>query len=206
MFGLTYLVKTPWWLRWWYPAFEWRKERRGNEVYLTFDDGPHPEITPWVLEQLAAYKGKASFFLIGDNIRKFPETYNLLKERAHSLGSHTMKHLNGWKTSNSEYLQSFREGDELVNTDLFRPPYGKIKRSQAKVIGATHRIIMWDVISGDFDRRLSAEACAANVIQHLKPGSIVVFHDSDKAWPRLKEALPAVLSYMQQKGLRSEAL
>ena len=158
------------------------------------------------MEQLAAYGFRASFFLIGDNIRKFPEVFELLKASDHSIGSHTMTHLKGWRTPNEAYLQSFREADELVQTNLFRPPYGGIKRSQARHILPTHRIIMWDVLSGDFDQGISGSACSGNVIRHLAPGSIVVFHDSEKAWPRLKKALPAVLEYMDQQGLYSVEL
>lgn len=202
----SYPVKTPWWLRWYYPGMEWRIKAEKGSIYLTFDDGPHPEITPWVLEQLNHYGFCASFFLIGDNILKYPDTFRMLKESGHSIGSHTMKHLNGWKSENEAYHKSFKEADKLVNTNLFRPPYGRIKRRQAQHIGASHRIIMWDILSGDFDTRLSPEKCAENVIRNIRDGSIVVFHDSEKAWPRLKKALPAVLKYMQEQGLNSLAL
>lgn len=201
-----YLVKSPWWLRWLYPSLEWRKKPVEGRVFLSFDDGPHPTITPWVMEQLASYGFTASFFLIGDNIRKYPDTYSSLQESKHSLGSHTMNHLNGWKTDNSKYFESFTKGHELVQSDLFRPPYGRIKRSQVKKIGQKHRIIMWDVLSGDFDQNLNAENCARNVIQNMKPGSIIVFHDSEKAWPRLEKALPAVLQHMKQEGFTSYGL
>jgi peptidoglycan/xylan/chitin deacetylase (PgdA/CDA1 family) len=202
----TYPVRTPLWLKWFYPGFEWQKKGAAGELYLTFDDGPHPEITGWVMDQLEAYGFQASFFLIGDNIRKYPDMFEQLKKSGHSLGSHTMKHLNGWKSRTSEYLQSFNEADELVETELFRPPYGRIKPQQARQIRASHRIIMWDVLSGDFDLSLTPEKCAQNVIKNIREGSIVVFHDSEKAWPRLKKALPAVLQYMHQQGLYSVGL
>lgn len=201
-----YLVSTPWWLKRAYPGLEWRKDVDDQAVYLTFDDGPHPEITPWVLEQLDRFGFRASFFLIGDNIRKYPDTYRQLEQSPHSLGSHTMKHLNGWKNSDEDYLRSFREGAALVNSDLFRPPYGRIRRRQARVISETHRIIMWDVLSADFDVSLSADECIRNVVNNVRPGSIVVFHDSEKAWPRMEKALPGVLEYFHQQGLYSKSL
>ena len=201
-----YLVKSPWWLKALYPSLEWDRRSGEGEVFLTFDDGPHPTITPWVLDQLASFGQSASFFSIGENIRKYPETFEQLRESGHSLGSHTMHHLNGWETDNETYHQSFKKADELVKTNLFRPPYGRIKRSQAKFIGKTHRIIMWDVLSGDFDQKLTAEECTRNVVENIKPGSVIVFHDSTKAWPRLERSLPAVLQHLQDLGLKSSSL
>ncbi len=202
-----YWIKTPWLFRQlFHPDLEWHAAANDHTVYLSFDDGPHPEITPWVLEQLDEYDFKASFFLIGDNIQKYPETFNQLQSSDHSLGSHTMQHLNGWHTNTNTYVQSFHEASNLISSNLFRPPYGRITRSQAKEIIKTHRVIMWDVLSGDFDTRISAHKCAENVKKHVKPGSIVVFHDSEKAWPRLKQALPDVLKHLAEKGLVSKGL
>lgn len=206
MAGTKYLVKTPWWLRLLYPSFEWYKSQARQSVFLTFDDGPHPEITPWVMDLLDRYQFGASFFLIGENVLKNPETYQSLNASRHSLGSHTMEHLHGWKVPDDQYLDSFRKGHELVNTNLFRPPYGWIRRSQARKILPTHRIIMWDIVSGDFDTGIGAQQCTENVIRHLRPGSIIVFHDSEKAWPRLKESLPIVLEEINRRGWRSESL
>lgn len=159
---------------------EWRKQAPPGAVYLTFDDGPHPEITPWVMDQLNQYGFDATFFLIGENILKYPETFSKLRESSHSLGNHTMKHLNGWKSDDEEYYQSFRQADELVLTRLFRPPFGRIKRQQASRISTSHRVIMWDLLSGDFDTRLTPEKCAENVTTNIRDGSIVVFHDRDR--------------------------
>ena len=201
-----YLINTPAWIQKAYPDLCWRMDSPEPNIYLTFDDGPHPEITPWVLDQLSEYDQFASFFLIGDNVKRFPEVFEQLQKSEHSIGSHTMRHDNGWKTNNAAYYQSFEEADALINTNLFRPPYGRIKRSQISHISQTHRIIMWDVLSADFDVKLSYEECALNVIKNIRMGSIVVFHDSEKAWPRLEKALPVVLKHLQAKSIKSLAL
>ncbi|MDZ7848235.1 MAG: polysaccharide deacetylase family protein [Owenweeksia sp.] len=174
--------------------------RAGRQVYLTFDDGPTPEVTEWVLQQLDSYDYKATFFIIGENADRYPKLIELLRKSPHSLGSHTYNHLNGWHTKDLNYLANFEKGHQKVGTLLFRPPYGRIRRSQARPILKTHRIIMWDIVSADFDTSLNGEACAHNVIRHLRPGSILVFHDSHKAWSRLKVALPKVLQYLKENA------
>lgn len=203
---MKYFYNNPWWLRMWWPHYLWRKPTTGNEVYLTFDDGPHPDITPWVLEQLEYYDFKATFFLIGDRLERYPELARQIRAAGHVLGNHTYNHLNGWKTNKGEYLDNFRKAERLLSTQLFRPPYGKIRNSQGREIRKSHQVVMWDIISGDFDQRLSSEQCVRNVIKYVRPGSIIVFHDSEKAFPRLEKALPEILLYLREAGLQSKAL
>lgn len=198
---MNYLVKTPWWLRALYPGLLWKMPRHGNKVYLTFDDGPTPEVTPWVLGQLEKYGFSASFFLIGDMVDKHPEVYRQVMKSPHSVGNHTYNHLNGWKTPLKDYLENTALCADKVHTKLFRPPYGRVRKRQSRALrGLGYNIIMWDVVSGDFDLKLDGEACARNVIRTMRPGSIIVFHDSEKAWPRLKIALPLVLEEIKKRG------
>ncbi len=197
-----YLVKTPFFLRWIYPELIWKKSVK-DAIYLTFDDGPIPVVTPFVLQCLAEFGAKGTFFCIGDNVRKHPEIYQEVIEAGHSIGNHTFNHLNGWSTDDEKYLENIDECAEYVKSDLFRPPYGKIKRSQIKKLKIQHpeiKVIMWDVLSGDFDQNLSPEECLKNVLRTTVPGSIIVFHDSLKAFDRLKYVLPKALDYWTDKG------
>jgi len=174
-------------------------------VYLSFDDGPHPEITPFVLEQLKRYGASATFFCIGKNVNAYPQIYRQILLEGHRVGNHTQNHLNGWKVADDRYIENVREAAKYVDSELFRPPYGRIGALQAKVLkGApfNYRIVMWDVLSGDFDVSLDAQRCARNVTRHAGPGSIVVFHDSEKAFDRLRDALPVVLEHFSEKGYR----
>jgi len=205
-----YLVKTPFWLRALYPACTWKMPSTEKVIYLSFDDGPHPEATPFVLAQLKKYDAKASFFCIGNNVLSYANIYEQILQEGHVVGNHTYDHLNGWKTDTATYLENIQSASNLIVSNLFRPPYGRIKRNQLKKIAADktmpQQIIMWDVLSGDFDLKLSGEQCAQNVIKHAQPGSIVVFHDSAKAWDRLQMALPAVLDYFSDLGYRFEVI
>ncbi len=189
-----------------YPKLTWLLPNTTKTVYLTFDDGPTPEITDWVLNQLEQYNAKATFFLIGKNIDENPEIFERLKASEHSLGNHTYNHLSGWKNSTQEYLKQFNKCEELLGTNLFRPPYGKLKKAQSREIRKTHQIIMWDIISYDFHVGTTAEQCFGYVKKHVRPGSIIVFHDSKKAWPNLKEALPKTLEYLKKEGYKMEAI
>lgn len=200
------LVQPPLWLRWLYPSFTWRISNASRDVYLTFDDGPTPEVTEWVLEQLYQYKAQATFFLIGKNISRHDRIFQKLKESNHALGNHTYNHLKGWKTENSVYHDNFVKCGEVLDTQLFRPPYGKIKRSQANRILKTHKVIMWDVLTYDYDNRVSAQQCLNYLKQNVRPGSIIVFHDSVKAWPRLQEVLPQALEFLEEQGYEMKAL
>jgi peptidoglycan/xylan/chitin deacetylase (PgdA/CDA1 family) len=199
-----YLVKTPWLLKKFYPQnLIWDKSRDKKIIYLTFDDGPIPIVTPFVLEILKKFNAKATFFCIGDNINKHQDIFFQLKADGHAIGNHTYNHLNGWKSDNKKYLDNILKCQELTQTDLFRPPYGRIKKSQIKNLESkikNQKIIMWDVLSGDFDTQLSPEKCLKNVLKHTKNGSIVVFHDSLKAFDRLKYTLPKALAHWQAQG------
>jgi peptidoglycan/xylan/chitin deacetylase (PgdA/CDA1 family) len=196
-----YLTKTPWWLRALYPSLVWRMPSDEKKIYLTFDDGPHPTATAFVLDQLAAYHAKASFFCIGKNAAAEPELYQRIISEGHAVGNHTHQHLNGWQTSDDMYLADTMQAAQYISSHLFRPPYGRIKRSQIKMLQQKGmKIIMWDVLSADFDTRLTGEASLSYVLYHTKPGSIVLFHDSAKAWDRLSAALPAVLKHFTSEG------
>jgi len=175
-------------------------------LYLTFDDGPIPEVTPWVLEQLEKFKAKATFFCVGDNVKKHPTVFEQVKKQGHAIGNHTSNHLNGWATDNVPYFHNVRHCASLVNSVLFRPPYGKLRPKQAQFLQRHYRIVMWDVLSGDFDAHVSPEQCFKNVINNAQNGSIVVFHDSLKAKENLEYALPAVLGYFSERGYRFERL
>ena len=205
-----YLTKTPFLLRALYPSCTWKMPANENSIYLSFDDGPHPIATPFVLEQLEKYNAKASFFCIGKNVVEHPEIYQQLIQQGHTVGNHTMHHLNGWETEDDLYLQNIQEAASVIGAIFFRPPYGRIKKSHIRKIRADksmpQEIIMWDVLSGDFDTSISGQQCLSNVLKHSQAGSIVVFHDSAKAWDRLQVALPATLEYFTQKGFQFRAL
>lgn len=200
-----YFLKIPWWVPKLFPRYTWRMPDREKTVYLTFDDGPHPIITPWVLEQLAAYGAAATFFCIGKNVVQYPAVYRRILAAGHRTGNHTYSHPNGWKTETTAYLEDVKKASAVIDSELFRPPYGRIKKRQAaglsRVIGKKNvQLIMWDVLSADFDVTLLPEHCAEIVLKHVRPGSIVVFHDSEKAFPNLRVALPRLLEALSQQG------
>jgi peptidoglycan/xylan/chitin deacetylase (PgdA/CDA1 family) len=213
-----YWVKTNRFIKKIFSNYVWDIPNTDNKIYLTFDDGPTPEITEWVLQELAKHNAKATFFCIGNNIEKHPQIFEKVIAKGHSTGNHTFNHLNGWETSTEEYLKNSGQwsvvSDQLqyckLNTDhskLFRPPYGRIKSSQAKKLREQgYKIIMWDVLSADFDTSISAEKCIENVLKNTKSGSIIVFHDSIKAFPRLEYTLPKVLEILAKKGFVFEKL
>lgn len=201
-----YLVKTPGFIQDLFPNFTWKVPTQEKVIYLTFDDGPIPEVTPWVLEQLAQYNAKGTFFCVGENVLKNKDIFQEVIKQGHSVGNHTYNHLNGWGSDNIPYFHNIRHCARLVNSSLFRPPYGRLMPKQAQFLQRHYRIIMWDVLSGDFDINISKEQCLENVVNKAKPGSIVVFHDSLKAQAKLKYVLPKVLEYYHQKGFRFEAL
>jgi len=206
---MFYFVKTPWWLKKLYSGLLWQVPERDKVLYLTFDDGPQPEATPFVLDTLKKYGAKATFFCIGKNVQEYPLIYRRILFEGHRVGNHTQNHLNGWKVRDRDYLENIRVAALSIDSDLFRPPYGRIGMLQASILRAAplhYKIIMWGVLSADFDRSLSAETCARNVIRHAGRGSIVVFHDSEKAFDRLRGALPAVLEHFSGLGYRFEAV
>lgn len=199
-----YFIKTPWIVKKCFPRYTWSIPPTAAEVFLTFDDGPHPTITPWVLEQLAAYGAKATFFCIGENVEKYPDTYRRLIAEGHSVGNHTQNHLNGWKVPPAAYLDNIREATAHIQSTLFRPPYGRIRSAVVpginNLLGGQAQIIMWDVLSADFDRGFTPEQCLNNVLANTVAGSIIVFHDSEKAYPNLEYILPRVLENLSNKG------
>ena len=197
-----YLVKTPQFIQKLFPNFTWRVPVEEPTLFLTFDDGPIPAVTPWVLEQLERYDAQATFFCVGDNIRKYPDVFNTVIDKGHAVGSHTFNHLNGWTTENLPYFHNVRRCANLTHSELFRPPYGRMKPKQAQFLQRHYQIVMWDVLSGDFDPALSPEQCLANVVTNAEPGSIVVFHDSLKAEENLRYALPRVLAHFAERGYR----
>ena len=200
-------VKTNKWIKKIFNNLVWDIPNSDKKIYLTFDDGPIPEVTEWVLDILKTEDVKATFFCIGDNIRKHPEVYKRILSEGHQTGNHTFNHLNGWKTETNHYIDNFKLCETEIlklnaeNSFLFRPPYGKIKPSQSKAIRQFgYKIIMWDVLSYDFDSTISAEKCLENVISNTEQGSIIVFHDSLKAEKNLKYALPKAIQILKDKG------
>lgn len=208
---MKYFVKTPWWLKKIYSSYTWSIDTKKKTIFLSFDDGPHPEVTPFVLEELKKYNAKACFFCIGKNVEQFPDVYRKIIEDGHTVGNHTYHHLNGWKTKNDIYLADVNQAATFIDSDLFRPPYGRITLFQSRNIKQAlkkpaARIIMWDVISGDFDNDITDEDCLQNVILNAVSGSIVVFHDSEKAKNKLRYSLPLVLDFFSKKGFEFEAI
>ncbi len=202
---MLYFIKTPNWIKRLFPKFVWNKTTTQKVIYLTFDDGPTPKITQWVLSELEKYQAKATFFCIGKNMESHPKMAQKIIAKGHRIGNHTQNHLNGWHTKTSVYVANVLEANQQIskfsNQLLFRPPYGKIKNSQAKALQKLgYEIVMWDVLSADFDTSISKEKCLNNVIETAKNGSIVVFHDSIKAHEKLKYVLPKVLVYFTKRG------
>ena len=208
---MFYFVKTPRWLKRMYDSYLWSMPANDKSLYLTFDDGPHPEATPFVLKQLKQHNALATFFCIGKNVVAYPDIYKQIISEGHTVGNHTYNHLNGWKTNNDDYMKDIALASYEIDSDLFRPPYGRITSFQAKNLkpvmkGKETKVIMWDVLSGDFDIDCTPEQCLANVVFTSVPGSIIVFHDSEKAFPKLEYALPRVLNYFSEKGYSFKSL
>lgn len=199
--------KTPSIIKRLFPNYIWDIKTKDKTIFLTFDDGPTPEITCWGLSQLKIFNAKATFFCIGANIDKHPQIYQDILEQGHAIGNHTYNHLKGWATKTPEYVKNVEQADKLINSKLFRPPYGKLKKSQGKtLLERGYKIIMWDVLSFDWDQSVKSEKCYQNVIKNVTPGSIVVFHDSIKASKNLYQTLPKVLTYFSQKGYHFKSL
>jgi len=209
----SYLVKTPNLVQRFFHNYSWRISTEKKEIFLTFDDGPVPDFTPWVLKTLRKYGAKATFFCVGENIKKHPRIYKKILRNGHSVGNHTYNHLQGWKTPTRKYLknvikaEAYLKGGQHSGTKLFRPPHGRIRPLQAKILRKKgYRIIMWDVLSGDFDPHLSKEECYEHTIKNIQNGSIVVFHDSDKSFRNLDYVLPRLLEHFKKQGYVFRAL
>ncbi|MDX5418054.1 MAG: polysaccharide deacetylase family protein [Hymenobacteraceae bacterium] len=208
------LYKTPKLLRRLMPGYTWLKEEKGKVLYLTFDDGPIPEVTPWVLEQLASYGAKATFFAVGENLVKHRDIAEQVLAQGHRLANHTQHHLRGWETSLSHYLDNVQLcQQELEKLDppsarqkLFRPPYGRITSRQAASLRPDYELVMWDVLTNDYDRSLSPEKCLRESIRCTQSGSIIVFHDSLKAQRNMMHALPRFLDHFTAQGYTFQTL
>ena len=204
-----YWVKTRWFIKKLFPGFVWDMSAAQKTVYLTFDDGPIPEITEWVLDLLKEHVIKATFFCIGDNIEKNPHIFQKLIDGGHTIGNHTFNHINGWKTDGTAYYENIEACRQAItartgnDSRLFRPPYGKIGRQQAKEVKRLgYKIIMWDVLSADFDTTITPQECLENVTKNATNGSVIIFHDSIKAFANLEYALPGVIKYLKENGFR----
>lgn len=201
-----YPTRIPGILRLLMPGFRWSVDTKEKELYLTFDDGPIPGVTPWVLDQLAAFDAKATFFCIGRNAAENPAILRRIRDEGHAVGNHTWDHPRGRRTPTFSYLRSALRCNELTASRLFRPPYGSITRRQASALRKRFDLVMWDVLSADFDTRLDGETCLRKVLRHAENGSIIVFHDSLKAEERLRYALPRTLEHFSNAGYRFKAL
>ena len=184
-----------------FPTFIWNFPNEKDGIFLTFDDGPRPEVTPWVLDLLDKYEAKATFFCIGKNVELFPELFEEVKSRGHAVGNHSYSHVKGWGMKTGDYVRDIDIAGDMIRSNLFRPPYARIGTNQARVLKERYKAIMWNILSRDYNRSLSGKACANNVIPHIEAGDIIVFHDSINCAPNLFEALPLVLEAIKEKGL-----
>ncbi len=184
----------------------WRMDPTKQVVYLTFDDGPIPEITPWVLGLLRKENIRATFFCVGENVQKYPDVYKQILDAGHSVGNHTFNHIQGFRKTDQEYFSNIEKAAGYIDSDLFRPPHGRIKPTQYHHLKRHFRIIMWDVVSCDYDARLTPEKVFSNIRHFVRPGSVITFHDSIKAEKNLKEVLPWAIRWMKEQGYRFEAI
>ncbi len=204
---MFYLVRSPRWLRWLHPGRVWDIRKEAKTIYLSFDDGPDPEVTSFVLNELAKHGAKATFFCIGKNVALHPELFKRILAEGHAVGNHSFDHLNGWQTKNAVYVDNVLKAKQYIHSDLFRPPYGRLNRSQQKLLSKQgFKTIMWNILSGDFDDSISCEQCCDNVIKNAASGAIIVFHDSKKANEKMSYALPIVLKHFAEKGFRFDKI
>lgn len=199
------MVSKPRWMRKLYGKCIWEMNSKEKVAYLTFDDGPHPELTPFVLDELAKYGAKGTFFCLGAHVERYPELYARILAEGHSVGNHTHDHLDGWRTRNQEYYANVKRASGVIASRLFRPPHGhvtpfQVRRLRAEGFGL--QVVMWSIMSGDFDPQTTPGQCYENVATHLRPGSIVVLHDNDAAGPNLRYALPRLLAEFSTLGYR----
>jgi peptidoglycan/xylan/chitin deacetylase (PgdA/CDA1 family) len=202
----VFIEQLPNWVRRLYPGVKWREDATSKVIYLTFDDGPIPEVTPWVLDVLDRYEIKATFFCVGDNVRKHPEVYQEVLRRGHRVGNHTFNHLRGFEIGCSRYVENVHKASEWIESDLFRPPHGQLRYAQLDALLPEYRIVQWDVISRDYNGKLKPEKVLNIVKRYARNGSIVVFHDSIKAEKNMKFALPKALDYWIKQGFTFRTL
>lgn len=195
-----FIERPPWLYRALFPGVTWRIPARRKCVYLTFDDGPVPEVTPWVLDVLDRFGVKATFFMVGDNVRKHPETYRMVAGRGHCIGNHTFNHIQGIRTLTGNYLANVEKAAEWIPGNLFRPPHGHMRFRQVFKLKKKYRIIMWDVVTRDYNSRLTPEKVLSHVKRYARNGSIIVFHDSLKAEKNMRYAMPRSVEWLLQEG------
>lgn len=198
-----YFVKTPGWLKKLYPGCVWDMPEKEKTLYLTFDDGPHPAITPVVLQLLKKYNAKATFFCIGEQVARYPDIFQQVINEGHAVGNHTFRHVNGWKTRGTDYITDIKRADEYIHSPLFRPPYGRMKKSQLRWLTKGENkmtVVMWNILAGDWDILLEPAVCFDRVKRKVSEGDIIVFHESEKAWDRMSYSLPKLLEYYTLNG------
>ena len=203
---MIYPTQIPGWVSRFFPGIIWRGDAMGKKVFLTFDDGPVQEVTPWVLDMLKEYNQKATFFCVGENVRKHQTVFKRIKDEGHSVGNHTFHHVDGWKKNVQEYHREVEKTGELIEGSLFRPPYGRMTIPQYKMVKKSRNVVLWTFLSGDFDPGFQAEKCLEMIKKTASDGCILVFHDSIKARHNLKVILPMVLDYFKNEGIQSLAL
>ena len=198
---MRFPARIPSWIKWVYPSFVWQMPGDEKALYLTFDDGPHPTITPIVLDLLFKYNAKATFFCIGDRVKRYPEIMQRIIQEGHAIGNHTQHHVNGWASTDRDYLDQVNQAAEFIPSKLFRPPYGRIKRSQAGLLQKEgYKVVMWTILSADYDHKLSKEECLSRVVRRIESGDIYLFHDSEKGEERMLAVLPSLLKVATDKG------
>ena len=194
-----YFVRIPNIIKKLYPKIIWEIPGKEKILYLTFDDGPHPEITPYILDQLDKYHAKASFFCLGTMAEKNPQTLELIRQKGHVVGNHSYSHPNGWKTNTADYLADIEKAGKIISSKIFRPPYGKIKRAQSSLLHSQFSIFNFSLLPGDYDSSISSEKCYQNLADNVRSGDIICLHDSEKAWKHLQYCLPRWLQFLSEQ-------
>ena len=198
--------QVPQFIRWFFPGTIWRLATVPPTIYITFDDGPVPEVTPQVLEILDKYQVKATFFCVGENVARYPALFDQVLARGHAVGNHSYNHLRGTKTSTQSYVENFEKAHALIKSPLMRPPYGRITPAQRRILSQKYKIVMWDYITYDFDARYNAQSIMRDIKKYSRNGSIVIFHDSIKASKNMLEVLPQAIEYWQSQGYKLELI